>query len=153
MNLPTKLRPRWQLPNLKTAREPRRIVLIAGARQTGKSTLARLLVDSRTEYRTLDDALMLKAASSDYKAFLKHSGHCLIIDEIQKEPALIPAIKVAVDENNQPGQFILTGSANLFALPNVTESLAGRIRTIRLRPLTQAELVQKQPSFITRAFA
>lgn len=126
--------------------------MIAGARQTGKSTLAKGLLDPHTEYRTLDDDLMLKAATANYKAFLKHSGRCLIIDEIQKEPGLIPATKMLVDENNQPGQFVLTGSASLAALPNATESLAGRIRSIRLRPLTQGELLQKQPSFVKQAF-
>lgn len=110
------------------------------------------LVDSNIEYRTLDDDLMLQAASTNYKAFLKHSGRCLIIDEIQKEPGLIPAIKMLVDENDHPGQFILTGSASLAAFPNVTESLAGRIRSIRLRPLTQAEVLRKQPSFVEQAF-
>jgi predicted AAA+ superfamily ATPase len=144
--------PRWQLSNLRIALETRRIVLISGARQTGKSTLAKEVTVPHTEYRTLDDDLMLRAASSNYQAFLKHSGRSLIIDEIQKEPGLIPAIKMAVDESNEPGQFILTGSASLSALPNVTESLAGRIRSIRLRPLTQGEILERQPTFVNKAF-
>ncbi len=144
--------PRWQQTNLQSALTTRRVILLTGARQTGKSTLAKRVAGADTEYRTLDDDLLLKAASANYKTFLKHTGRCLIIDEIQKEPGLIPAIKMQVDEDDRPGQFILTGSASLNALPNVTESLAGRIRTLRLRPLTQGELLEQPPGFVQRAF-
>jgi predicted AAA+ superfamily ATPase len=76
----------------------------------------------------------------------------MIIDEIQRAPELLLAIKLKVDENTRPGQYILTGSANVQALPGVQESLAGRIRKIRLRPLSQGELLGQLPTFLDQSF-
>ncbi|OGT42625.1 MAG: hypothetical protein A3F13_09455 [Gammaproteobacteria bacterium RIFCSPHIGHO2_12_FULL_40_19] len=144
--------PRWQTPIVTSALKTRRVVIIAGARQCGKTTVSKSFEMSDTEYRTLDDKLLLQAAKTDPGEFVKHQSRCMIIDEIQKAPELLPAIKKAVDDDNRPGQFLLTGSSNIQALPGVTESLAGRIRTVSLRPLSQGELRNHQPNFLEHLF-
>lgn len=146
------LYPRWQSHILSEALKTRRVLLISGARQCGKTTLAKKLDIANATYRTLDDLAFKQLAESDPQGFVKHSGKTLIIDEIQRVPALLSAIKMVVDEDTRPGQFLLTGSANIQSLPNVQESLAGRIRKLRLRPLSQGELLNSKPNFLDRAF-
>jgi len=145
--------PRWQQANIREALSTRRVLLLSGARQCGKTTLAKAIGDKDTEYRTLDDLTLKRAAESDPHGFVKHSKHTLIIDEVQRVPDLLPAIKKAVDEDTRNGQYLLTGSANLQALPGVRESLAGRIGKLRLRPLSQGEQQHTEPRFIERAFS
>lgn len=149
----TDLYPRWQAAGLKAAMAERRVVLLTGPRQCGKSTLARTLAANKTEYRTLDDQTLRQAAESDPHGFVRHDAQTLIIDEIQRVPDLLPAIKQVVDEDNRPGQFLLTGSVNVQELPSVRESLAGRIAKVRLRPFSQGELVRSKPRFLDLAFA
>ena len=143
---------RWQKGLIKQAMKTRRVLLLSGARQCGKTTLAKQLATKDTAYLTLDDLNLRSLAESDPHGFVKHSGKMLIIDEIQRAPALLSAIKLMVDRETQPGQYLLTGSANLSSLPGVQESLAGRIRKIRLRPLSQGELLSAQPVFLDNAF-
>ncbi len=81
-------------------------------------------------YVTLDDATQLAAASSDAQGFLAGLGARVVIDEVQKAPALFPAIKMAVDQDRRPGRFLLTGSANVLFLPQILESLTGRMELI-----------------------
>lgn len=145
--------PRWQKGNIQEALRTRRVLLLSGARQCGKTTLARELVDDETEYRTLDDLTLRQAAENDPHGFVKHNRRLLIIDEVQRVPDLLSAIKKVVDEDTRPGQYLLTGSANLQAMPGVQESLAGRITKLRLRPLSQGELQEAQPGFIDQAFS
>ncbi len=145
--------PRWQKNNILETMDISRVVLISGARQCGKTTLAKELEDEDTEYRTLDDVALKQAADNDPHGFVKHSVKTLIIDEIQRVPILLPAIKKAVDEDTRVGQYLLTGSANIQAMPSVQESLAGRITKLRLRPLTQGERLQIQPTFLDKIFA
>lgn len=145
--------PRWQKENIHKAMNVRRVLLLSGVRQCGKTTLAKELVNDDTEYRTLDDLTLKRAAEDDPHGFVKHSQRTLIIDEVQRVPELLPAIKKAVDENTRTGQYLLTGSTNLQALPGVQESLAGRITKLRLRPLSQSEQQSTAPLFIHRAFA
>ena len=145
--------PRWQQANIREALSTRRVLLLSGARQCGKTTLAQAIGDKDTEYRTLDDLTLKRAAESDPHSFVKHSKHTLVIDEVQRVPDLLPAIKKAVDEDTRNGQYLLTGSANLQALPGVQESLAGRISKLRLRPLSQGEQQHTEPGFIERAFS
>ena len=143
---------RWQKNTLENALETRRIVIISGARQAGKTTLAKRIVSKNAIYRTLDDSALLKVALDDPKGFLWHKEPTMIIDEIQKAPLLISEIKKIVDENNAKGQFVLTGSADIRAMPTVKESLAGRVKNLRLRTLTQGEIIGSSPSFLQRAF-
>ena len=127
--------------------------MLNGARQTGKSTLARLVADSRpgTEIRYLDDAAVRAAADADPTAFVRHDG-LLVIDEVQRVPDLILAIKHMVDLDPRPGQFLLTGSARLFALQQIPDLLPGRSETIELWPLSQGEIERTTNGFIDAVF-
>ncbi|MDR1859212.1 MAG: AAA family ATPase, partial [Treponema sp.] len=145
--------PRWLAKNLENALDNRRIVIVSGARQTGKSTLTEQIGKAGFEFRTLDDTDLLDLALFDPKGFVRTAAKTLVIDEIQKAPKLIPEIKMVVDKNNRNGQFLLTGSVNLQTMPSATESLAGRVKNVRLRPLTQGELLRRKPRFLERAFA
>jgi len=131
---------RWQKEVVEQALKSWRVIEIAGARQCGKTTLAKELSRPGTIYRTLDDVTLLDSALDDPHGFVHHDDELMIIDEIQKALVLLQAIKKDVDENQLQGRFLLTGSANIQALPNVNESLAGRIKKIRLRPLVQGEI-------------
>ncbi len=144
--------PRWQKKTINKLMSERRVLLLSGPRQSGKTTLARELESDQTEYRTLDDSTLREAAENDPQGFVKHRTNTLIIDEVQLTPSLLPAIKKAVDEDNRPGQYLLTGSANIQSLPTVRESLAGRIANIRLRPLARGEVDRIAPRFIESAF-
>ena len=144
---------RWQRQLIERSIKNRRVLLQNGARQCGKTTLAKQLIAKNTLYRTLDDLAVRALAENDPHGFVQHpENSMLMIDEIQRAPQLLSAIKLVVDENTQPGQYLLTGSANIQALPSVQESLAGRITKIRLRPLTQGEIVGAKPTFIDRVF-
>ncbi len=146
------LYPRWQKATIEQLMRERRILLLCGPRQCGKTTLARQLESHSAEYRTLDDDTLREAASNDPQGFIKRRAKTLIIDEVQRVPALLSAIKKAVDENTTPGQYLLTGSTNIQSLPTVRESLAGRIAKIRLRPLVQGEIERTASGFIESAF-
>ncbi len=143
---------RWQQQTIQDALKTRRVVLLSGSRQCGKTTLARALQTKDVEYRTLDDIGLLEAAKSDPHSFVKHESKTLIIDEVRRVPDLLLAIKMAVDNDTRSGQYLLTGSANLNAIPTARESLAGRIAKLRLRPLSQAEILGAQPIFLQRLF-
>ena len=145
---------RWMESRLREALRTWRIVSIAGARQCGKTTLANLLPPKKILSRSLDTETVLQAAREDPQTFVQHpAGTTLFIDEIQKEPRLLPAIKSAVDLSIRPGQFLLTGSSNLRAIPGITESLAGRLHTARLRTLTEGEFRGCKPDFPALAFS
>lgn len=130
-----------------------RVVLLCGPRQCGKSTLVRSLNLQDCEYRTLDNKTLRAYALSDPDGFVQHGNKTLIIDEVQRAPDLLTAIKWRVDQDTRPGQFLLTGSANLQAMPTIQESLAGRIHKVRLRPLTQGEILGVAPNFLESAFS
>ena len=143
---------RWQVANIKNALTKRRVVVLSGARQTGKSTLLTQVITKDDVLMSLDDDNLLKSAKGDPKGFIKNSSGTVFIDEVQKVPALIPEIKLVVDKNNRPGQYLITGSANIQTLPIITDSLAGRNKRIRLRPLTVGERLNRKPMFLERAF-
>lgn len=143
---------RWQKKNIDNAMKTRRVLLLSGARQCGKTTLARQLTSKTTAYRTLDDLALRQLAESDPHGFVQHEGKTLIIDEVQRAPALLSAIKMVVDEDTRPGQYLLTGSADIQSMPGARESLAGRISKIRLRPLSQGEILGVTPTFLPSAF-
>ncbi|WP_419235338.1 ATP-binding protein [Rickettsia endosymbiont of Nabis limbatus] len=132
-------------------------VLIIGARQVGKSTLVKQLCDEGIfkSYITLDDISQLEAATADPHGFIKNVSYPLAIDEIQRAPDLLKAIKKSIDEDKKPGRFLLTGSANIFSYPGISESLAGRIDVIHLEGLSLGEILnQNNPSsFISDIFS
>jgi predicted AAA+ superfamily ATPase len=141
-------------PALQEALSDRPVVLLNGARQVGKSTLAQSVADGeRAQYLTLDDATVLAAASSDPGGFVAGLGGPVILDEVQRAPGLFPAIKLAVDRDRRPGRFLLTGSADVFLLPTVSESLAGRMEILTLLPLSQGELAGTREGFVDALFA
>ncbi|MCV2219371.1 ATP-binding protein [Thauera sp. Sel9] len=127
-------------PQLLEALADTPVVLINGARQTGKSTLAQSLREATPRrYLTLDEHTTLAAARSDPSGFITALAGPIAIDEIQRAPELFLAIKAAVDRNRQPGRFLLTGSANVMLLPALADSLAGRMEIVQLTPLSCAE--------------
>ena len=130
-------------------------VYLQGARQTGKSTLARAIADECdfVDYLTLDAATVLAAARSDPEGFVQGFDGPIVLDEVQRAPQLAVAIKAAIDKDRRPGRFLLTGSASVMALPKLSESLAGRMELHTLWPFTQGELAGCRDSFVDRAFA
>ena len=127
------------------------VVLIVGPRRAGKTTLVRKMGETGWTYSTLDDQTVLEAAQSDPAGFIRGLDRA-IIDEIQRAPNLLLAIKKTVDEDYRPGRFLLTGSANVLTLPRVSDSLAGRMETIRMLPLARAEIENRVPTFLERLF-
>lgn len=129
------------------------VVLIVGPRRSGKTTLVRKMGETGRTYITLDDQTVLEAARSDPTGFIRGLDRA-IIDEIQRVPELLLAIKKTVDEDYRPGRFLLTGSANVLTLPRIADSLAGRMETLRMLPLARAEIAGKtSPTFLERLFA
>jgi predicted AAA+ superfamily ATPase len=118
------------------------VVCLLGPRQSGKSTLAQRHAPQRA-YLTLDDPALLAAATADPAGFVAGLPAAVTIDEIQRAPGLLPALKLAVDRDRRAGRFLLTGSADLLLLPSVSESLAGRMEIVRLHPLTEAEKMRR----------
>jgi len=130
-------------------------VLVNGARQTGKSTLVQskeVAKDGR-HYITFDDPGVLAAARSDPNGFLAGLPLPVTLDEVQYVPELFPVIKAAIDRRRQPGQFLLTGSANVMLLPKISESLAGRMEILTLWPFSQGEMKNHQESFVDSLFS
>jgi predicted AAA+ superfamily ATPase len=127
------------------------VVLIVGPRRAGKTTLVRKLGEAGRDYITLDDQTTLDAARSDPVGFIRGLDRA-IIDEIQRAPDLLLAIKKTVDEDYRPGRFLLTGSANVMTLPRVADSLAGRMETLQMLPLAHAEVEGVAPTFLQRLF-
>ena len=118
------------------------VVVIEGARQVGKSTLAQILTcDRPSRHVTLDDEASYQTAIDDPTAFVTQAPEAtLVIDEIQRAPRLLLAIKAEVDRNRRPGLYLVTGSSDLLALPALPDSLAGRAVTLRLGGFSQGEI-------------
>ena len=114
------------------------VAVVTGARQTGKSTLVRQLAGGDRRYVTLDD-LDARTAAREDPGLLVGGETPITLDEVQREPELMHAVKSAVDRRRQPGQFLLTGSANLLLMKRVSESLAGRASYLNLWPMTRRE--------------
>lgn len=115
------------------------VVVVTGARQTGKTTLVRKLLAGTRPYYSLDD-LDVRDQAERSPAELVGRADSMVLDEVQRVPDLMLAVKQAVDEDRRPGRFILTGSSNLLLMRSVSESLAGRATYLNLWPFTQREL-------------
>jgi hypothetical protein len=144
--------PRYAARRIKAAFADTRVVLIAGPRQAGKTTLAQEIArEEELAFFTLDNPTALEAAQSDPVGFLRGIDRA-VIDEIQRAPELLLALKENVDADPRPGRFLLTGSANLMTLPRVADSLAGRMEIVRLLPLAISEIGGRRPDFFGPAF-
>ena len=150
----TTLYPRLIEPHLVEALADSPAVLIHGPRQCGKTTLARIVGSSRGyRYVTFDDDVVRSAAQDDPLGFAAGLPDRVILDEVQKAPALFPALKIEIDRRRTPGRFLLTGSTHVLLVPTLSESLAGRLQTLRLHPLAQCELKRCAPRFLDALFA
>jgi len=142
--------PRFSADLVAAALADTPVVMVTGPRQSGKTTLVRELIGGERRYFTLDDDAVLEAALNDPVGLIRNADRATI-DEVQRAPELLRAIKLSVDEDRRPGRFLLTGSANVLALPQVTESLAGRMAVVDLLPLSPAEVVGTKPRFLQHA--
>lgn len=152
MNIFSSFYPRLIEARIAEALADTPVVLLAGPRQAGKTTLVRQFADQGLRYLTLDDDLTLLAAKEDPVGLIRGLDRA-VIDEIQRAPQLLLAIKKTVDEDRRPGRFLLTGSANLLALPTVADSLAGRMETLTLLPLSQNEIHGATVNWLDSAFS
>jgi predicted AAA+ superfamily ATPase len=143
------LYPRYIEPSINEALADTPVVCLLGPRQVGKTTLARQLAPTRA-YINFDDATLLNAAKQDPSGFVQSLPSQVTLDEVQRVPELMPAIKSAVDQQRKPGRFLLTGSANLLLLPGVQESLAGRVEVLHLYPLSEQEKHRSKDSLLER---
>jgi len=148
----TPLLPRHLCTEVETALRAARVVNVIGPRQAGKTTLVRDLLGTG-RFITLDDTGVLTAVETDpygqMTTMAAAAGDApVIIDEIQRSRSLAIAIKRIVDEQRRPGQFLLTGSSNVFATASIADSLAGRVQTLTLMPLSSAEIHMKGPAKI-----
>jgi predicted AAA+ superfamily ATPase len=148
------LYPRNLKPNIIAAAGDTPVILVNGARQTGKSTIMQSLfsVDAPA-YVTLDEMTVLGAARAHPQSFIESLPEKVILDEIQRAPELMLPIKLSVDRNRKPGRFFLTGSADVMSLPKVSDSLAGRIEIHTLWPLSQGEIRGSREGFIDALFS
>lgn len=149
-----KLFPRHISPALHAGLKDTPILILVGARQTGKSTLAKGLIGPSftAEYVTFDDVTARAAAQADPAGFLAGYAGPLILDEVQHAPDLFSQLKARVDHDRRPGQYVLTGSANVLLLPKIAESLAGRSELFTLWPLSQGELASRRETFLDMLF-
>jgi len=131
------------------------VVHLVGARQSGKTTLARSAVGRRfpARYLSLDDPATLSAARSDPGAFLDGFEEPVILDEIQSAPELAESLRATVDRRREPGRFLLTGSADILATPRLSEALVGRMELLTLWPLSQGEIEGHREDFPARLLA
>jgi len=149
-------RPRSLTDRVRAALDDTPVVAIVGARQVGKSTLLQHLVETSPiswTSLTLDDLNVLEQATRDPAALLASVRGPLALDEVQRAPDLLLAIKAAVDRDRRPGRFLLTGSADVFAVPRYGDALTGRVESVTLRPFSQGELEERREDFVTWAFS
>lgn len=127
--MPAPLYPRHLRPRVDEALRDTPVVLVNGPRRAGKTTLVQQFAGPRRRYLTLDDAATLLSAQEDPVGLVRGLDRA-VIDEVQRAPRLLLALKQAVDQDRRPGRFLLTGSANLLLVPGVADSLAGRMETL-----------------------
>jgi uncharacterized protein len=147
-----KLFPRFTAERLTAALKDTPVVMVNGPRQCGKTTMVREFASKNRTYVTLDDDTVLESVRNDPSGFVRGLDMA-IVDEVQRAPDLLRAIKKSVDADRRPGRFLLTGSANVLTLPQISESLAGRMEIITLLPLSRSEVLGKPPTFLENALA
>jgi uncharacterized protein len=132
-----------------------RVVVVLGARQVGKSTLVREIAsgESGRRFITLDNAARRRRALEDPTGFVADLRTPVVIDEVQRAPDLLLAIKQSVDEDQRPGRYLLTGSANILTASTIADALTGRAEYLRLWPLSQAELHGASSRLLAALFA
>lgn len=138
-------------PRLREGLTDTPVVLVVGPRRAGKTTLVQSIGEDKRHYITLDDQTVLSAARADPVGFVRGLD-IATIDEVQRAPELLLAIKKSIDEDYRPGRFLLTGSANVLTLPRVADSLAGRVETFQLLPLSRVELGVGESTFLSDLF-
>lgn len=145
--------PRLLAPRLTAALRDSPAVLLHGPRQSGKTTLARTVGESRGyHYVSFDNDAVLTAVKADPVGFVARLPAKSILDEVQRIPEIFSSLKAAIDRRRTPGRFILTGSANVLVVPRLADSLAGRVEILRLHPLAQSEIAGSRPQFINHLF-
>lgn len=146
------IRPRWFARNLASALKVLPVTVVTGARQTGKTTLVQSLGPDRA-YFTLDAVDVLEQAERHPETLL--GSRPVTLDEVQRTPPLLLAVKRAVDESRRAGDFLLTGSANLLLMGQVADTLAGRAIYLELPPFCPAEWQQSSDALtpLDRLFA
>lgn len=145
--------PRRASRTVAAALDDTRVVLVTGARQCGKSTLVQVVARDRTaEWRNLDSAAARLAAEADPTGFVDFD-QLMVIDEIQRVPDLLLAIKEQVDADGRPGRYLLTGSARVLGLRAVPDTLPGRVDTVELWPFSQGEIDGTADGFVDAVFA
>lgn len=144
--------PRLLDAKIRASLKDTRVVAIVGPRQSGKTTLLRQLSSASRTFLTLDNVPTLEAARADPVRFLNNLDF-VALDEAQRAPELILAIKESVDADPRPGRFLISGSADVLTLPTVADSLAGRIEAHTLLPLARAEIAETKRSFIELLFS
>lgn len=154
-------KPRWLVPLVRRSLEVFPVVVVVGARQTGKTTLVRELLGQQRQFFTLDDLDTLELALTDPAALfgggaaqdgMQHSAKWVTIDEIQRAPELLLEVKRQVDARRVPGQVLLTGSANLALMSRVSESLAGRAIYLELPPFAPGEWMEEERPLLDLLF-
>lgn len=130
-------------------------VFLQGARQVGKTTLARQLAKAQlgATFLTLDDASVLAAARADPVGFLAGLSPPVVLDEVQRVPELALALKAAIDRDRSPGRYLLTGSARLMTLPALSDALVGRMEVVTLWPLSQQEIEGSTGNWVDSLFS
>lgn len=148
------MKTRTILPLILDALADTPAVFIKGARQVGKSTLAKAVAEHHhpAAVITFDDALTYSLASADPQGFLARQPKPVVIDEVQRVPDIFRAIKLEVDADRRPGRFLLTGSADVLAIPMAADALVGRMETVTLWPLSQAEIAGTTSRFLDKLF-
>jgi predicted AAA+ superfamily ATPase len=145
--------PRLLVPRLNAALRDTPAVLIHGPRQSGKTTLARTVGEPRGyHYVSFDNDAILTAAKADPVGFVARLPARSILDEVQRIPEIFSSLKAEIDRRRTAGRFILTGSANVLLVPQLSDSLAGRMEILRLHPLAQSEIAGTRPKFIDHLF-
>lgn len=166
--------PRYVGQRLSEALEDSPVVLIQGPRQCGKTTLVQMVCAPRHltgngdrltrprrfltaknldyAYVSFDDDVARAGAEADPMGFVADLSERVILDEVQRVPALFTALKMEIDRRRVPGRFVLTGSTNVLRVPTIQDSLAGRLEVVRLHPLAQGEIAGQAPGFLDALF-